>query len=402
MNKKNLKDFGPGIITGGADNDPAGIITYTVVGATTGLQQLWLMILSTPMMIAVQDSVARIALVTGKSLSEVLKSFYPKKLAVFAVVLLFIANIFTISADMEAVAEILGVVTGISAIYWLIPINLLIGYLVIFKTYKTIKSVLIFLTAVLSVYVFSALKCKPQIESLLMNTLLPHINLHPAFLLAALGLLGTTISPYMMFWQATEEKIEHKTVVQIKSATFDTIAGMVYSNVIAYFIIVSAAYMLYNHHATVSTIKDAALTLKPIAGNLSFALFSVGIIASGFLALPVLAGSSAYAISDLFGWREGFEEKVSNAKGFYLVFLGSLALGDAINLSPLSSVDALYYSQILDGLLLPLLTLIILLIANNKAIMGKYKNTPFNNFFCLFTLLVSAVCSLTLLWQVVG
>ncbi|WP_457567162.1 NRAMP family divalent metal transporter [Desulfurobacterium sp.] len=398
--KERIKNFGPGIITGGADNDPAGIITYTMIGATTGLHQLWLMLLSTPMMIAVQNSVARIAIVTEKSLSEVLKTFYTKKTAVTIISLLLIANLFTIAADMEAVAQIFEVISGVRAIYWLIPINLTIGYLVIFRTYKTIKKVLVCLTAVLSVYIFSALKCKPSVEVLLINTFIPHIKMSAAFFMAALGLLGTTISPYMMFWQATEEKIEHKTVVQIEDATFDTVAGMVYSNLVAYFIIVAAAYTLFKHRIPVSTIKDAAIAIKPAAGNLSFALFSTGIIAAGFLAIPVLAGSSAYAISDLAGWREGFEEKISNAKGFYIVFLGSLLIGDIINLSPMSAVDALYYSQILDGILLPFLVGVIYTVANNKNVMGDFTNTRFNNIFCLVTFAVALSCTAIMVWQV--
>ncbi|WP_456427082.1 NRAMP family divalent metal transporter [Desulfurobacterium sp.] len=399
--KKRIKNFGPGIITGGADNDPAGIVTYTMIGATTGLHQLWLMVLSTPMMIAVQDSVARIAIVTEKSLSEVLKTFYTKKTATIVISLLLIANLFTIAADMEAVAQIFEIVTGIHAIYWLIPINLLIGYLVIFKTYRTIKKILVFLTAILSVYIFSAIKCKPDIGTLIINTFIPHIKLSATFFMAALGLLGTTISPYMMFWQATEEKIEHKTVIQIEDATFDTVAGMVYSNLVAYFIIVAAAYTLFKYRIPVSTIKEAAIAIKPVAGNFSFALFSIGITAAGFLAIPVLAGSSAYAIADLFRWREGFEEKISSAKGFYIVFLGSLLLGDIINLSPMSAVDALYYSQILDGILLPFLVAVIAIVANNKKIMGNFTNTFFNNIFCLITFIVALVCTFIMLWQLI-
>lgn len=399
--KERIKNFGPGIITGGADNDPAGIITYTMIGATTGLKQLWLMVFSTPMMIAVQDSVARIAIVTGKSLSEVLKTFYTKKTATIVISLLLIANLFTIAADMEAVAQIFEIVTGIHAIYWLIPINILIGYLVIFKTYRTVKKTLVSLTAILAVYIFSAIKCKPDISTLITNTLIPHIKFSGAFFMAALGLLGTTISPYMMFWQATEEKIEHKTVVQIEDATLDTVAGMIYSNVVAYFIIIAAAYTLFGHHIFVSTIKEAAIAIKPVAGSFSFSLFSIGIIAAGFIAIPVLAGSSAYAIADLFGWRKGFEEKVSSAKGFYIVFLGSLLIGDIINLSPISAVNALYYSQILDGMLLPFLVAVIAIVANNKKIMGDFTNTAFNNIFCFVTFIISLACIVIMLWQMI-
>lgn len=396
---KKIKEFGPGIITGGADNDPAGIVTYTSIGASTGLHQLWLLLLSTPMMIAVQDTASRIAIVTGKSLSEVLNIFYSKKFSVPVIFTLLIANMFTIAADIDAIAVVLQILTGIKSIYWLIPITALIGYLVIFKQYRTIKKVLLGLTASLAVYIVSALLAKPELKEILINTFIPHIRLSAAFAMAALGLLGTTISPYMLFWQAAEEKIEHRTVVQIHEASWDTIIGMSYSNLVAYFIIVAAAYTLFGHGLHLNTVKDAAVALKPFAGKYAFLIFSFGIIAGGFLALPVLSGSSAYAVSDLFGWREGFENKVSDAKGFYIIFLGSLFIGDLIDLSPISAVDALYYSQVLDGLLLPLLVFVLLKVSNDRNVMGNETNTKFNNIFSLVTLVVSAIFSLVLFYQ---
>ncbi len=396
--RKRFATFGPGIITGGAGDDPAGIATYTIIGSTTGFSLLWLMLLSTPMMIAVQDTVSRIAIATKKSLPEITNTFYSKKFTIFMVSMLSIANIFTIAADMEAVAVILEILTGIESIYFLVPVTALIAYLVMFGKYKTVKRVLIFLTTILLVYMASAILAKPDIL-LLHSTFIPHISTSSAFILAALGLLGTTISPYMLFWQATEEKEEQQTVVQVKEVNKDTAIGMIYSNAIAYCIIVSAAMILFTYGVVPSTIKDISLSLKPIAGEYAFLLFSMGIIVSGFLAVPVLSGSSAYAIADTFGWREGLDNKVSDAKGFYLVFIGSLLLGDLIDLSSISAVDALYYTQILDGVLLPVLIGIILLLSNNSKIMGKYINTKFNNIFCISTLILSTALTFIMLYQ---
>ena len=386
--KQEIKKFGPGIITGGAGDDPAGILTYTIVGATTGFSQLWLMLLSTPMMIAVQDTAAKLALATGKSLPEILNTYYSKKFTYFIVLSLAIANILTIGADLEAIAAIFEIITGIKAIYLLIPITLLIAYLVIFKAYKTVKKVLIFLTSLLAVYIISAILAKPDLEQLLINTFIPHIKPSLAFILAALGLLGTTISPYMIFWQASEEKEEHATVSQAKVMEADTALGMIYSNVIAYAIIVSSAVMLFGHKE-IQTIADAALALKPAAGEYAFLLFSIGVIVSGFLAIPVLAGSTAYAVADTFGWREGMDNRVSDAKGFYLVFLGSLFVGDLINLTGVSAVDALYYSQIFDGVLLPVLSGLLFILGNNSKILNNYKNGIFNNLFLGITFIIS-------------
>ncbi|WP_457595348.1 Nramp family divalent metal transporter, partial [Hydrogenimonas sp.] len=212
-NRKRIKELGPGLITGGADDDPAGIVTYTVVGATTGFSQLWLLLLSTPMLIAVQNMVARIAIVTGKSLPEITTAYYSKKLTVFMIMILAVANILTIGADLNAIAAILHIVSGYPTVYFLIPITALIGYLITFGKYRLIKGVLIALTAVLGVYIVSAVMAKPPVLEVLKNTLIPHIDMSSAWIVAALGMLGTTISPYLMFWQASEEREEKKSVV---------------------------------------------------------------------------------------------------------------------------------------------------------------------------------------------
>ncbi len=396
--KQDIKKLGPGMITGGAGDDPAGILTYTIVGATTGFSQLWLILLSTPMMIAVQDTAAKLALVTGKSLPEILNSYYSQKLTYFIVLSLAAANILTIGADLQAIAKILEVFTGIKSIYLLIPVTLLIAYLVIFKAYKTVKKVLIALTSLLVVYIISAVLAKPDLKQMILDTFIPQIKPDLAFILAALGLLGTTISPYMIFWQASEEKEEHATVSQAKVMEADTALGMIYSNVIAYAIIVSSAVILFGHKE-IQTIADAALALKPAAGEYAFLLFSIGIIVAGFLAIPVLAGSTAYAVADTFGWREGMNNKVSDAKGFYLVFLGSLLVGDLINLSGISAVDALFYSQVFDGILLPVLSGLLFILGNNKKILGKYTNKRFNNVFLGLTIVVSLIATLSMFYS---
>jgi Mn2+/Fe2+ NRAMP family transporter len=399
-NRERIKELGPGIITGGAGDDPAGIVTYTMVGATTGFSQLWLLLLSTPMMIGVQNTIVRIALVTGKSLPELTNAFYGKKITILMIVILAIANILTIGADLEALAAILGIITAKNQLYFLIPITAFIAYLVIYHSYRTIKKVLISFTLILSVYIINAIISHPNIKEALLNTFIPHIEMNVAWIIAALGLLGTTISPYLLFWQAAEEKEEHKTVVQAKSATVDTIIGMAYSNLLSYAMIISGAVILFGH-SNIDTIQNIAEALKPVAGKYAFALFSIGVIISGLLAIPVLAGSTAYAVADAFGWREGMDYKVSDAKGFYIVFLGAMLFGDFIVISPLSVVDALYYSQVLDGILLPFLLVIILMLSNNKEIMGEYKNNFFNNVFTFFTLIATAILSLIMFWNLI-
>lgn len=398
-NRERIKELGPGIITGSAGDDPAGIVTYMVVGATTGLTQLWLMFLSTPMLIAVQSTITKIALVSGKSLPELTTAFYSKKLTIFMILILAVANILTIAADLEALASIFGIITNKKPIYFLIPITAIIAYLVVYHSYKVVKKVLIILSLSLSVYIINVFLAKPDISLILKNTFVPHINIDTAWIIAALGLLGTTISPYMLFWQASEEKEEKNTVVQAKIAQLDTVIGMIYSNILAYCIIISGAIVLYGTKENIQTITQLAQVLEPVSSHYAFMLFSIGVIVAGFLAIPVLAGSTAYAIADAFRWRAGMENKVSDAKGFYLVFLGSLILGDIIDVSPISVVDALYYSQVLDGILMPFLLAIIFALANNEAIMGDFKNGRFNNMFLIITFLITLFLTVYAIYQ---
>lgn len=401
-NRRRLRGLGPGIITGGAGDDPAGIVTYTVVGATTGFSQLWLLLLSTPMMIAIQNAVARIAIVTGKSLPEITTAFYSRKLTVTMVMILAAANIFTIGADLYGIAAVLHIVTGHAPVYFLIPVTAFISWLILFGQYRTVKKVLIALTSVLAVYIVSAVMAKPNLERLLIDTFTPHIGLESAWIIAALGMLGTTISPYLLFWQAAEEKEEKKSVVQADEVGFDTVVGMVYSNLLAYCMIVTGAVMLFGKGADIQDVTTLAAALEPVAGEWAFAFFSTGIIIAGLLAIPVLAGSTAYAVADTFGWREGMDNKVSDAKGFYFVFLGALLFGNLIDMIPsLSVVDALYYSQVLDGLLIPLLIAITLLISNNREIMGIYTATRFTNFFSLAAMMMTLALGFVMFYQLI-
>jgi len=401
-NREKIKELGPGIITGGAGDDPAGIVTYTMVGITTGLSQLWLLLLSTPMMIAVQNMAATIAIVTGKSLPEITKAYYSKILTVFMVTILAVANILTIGADLYGVSTIFHIISGYKTVYFLIPITALIGYLVTFGRYKLVKKILITLTAFLGIYIINVFMAKPDLIEVFKNTFIPHINWNTAWIMAALGMLGTTISPYLLFWQASEEKEEKKSVTQAKEVDFDTVVGMIYSNLLAFCMIITGAVTLYGVHISEVDVQTLAITLKPAAGEYAFMFFSIGIIVSGFLAIPVLAGSTAYAIADTFGWREGMDEKVSDAKGFYIVFLASLLFGDLIGILPnLNAVDALYYSQVLDGILIPILIAILFFISNNKKIMGEYTSGKFNNIFALFAFLVTLSLTLIMFYQLI-
>ncbi len=394
--KEKVKKIGPGVVTGGADNDPAGIITYTTAGAQFGFSTLWILLLATPMMIAVQEMAARIATVTKRGLSKIIKQRYGKKVAVPIVSSLAIANLLTLGADTAAVSAVISILTGIN--WYLITIGLmaLIWYMILFGKYKQIKTILVALTFMLIVYVLSAFYVSPDIRVVL-SGFIPKFLPNFAFVSVLVGILGTTISPYMLFWQASEEIEERKKVIQIKEISWDTTAGMVWSNVIAIFVIIAAASTLYINHTQLSNVLVASLPLKPIAGEFAFLLFSIGIIVSGLLAIPVLAGSTAYAVSELFGWREGLTKKVYSAKGFYFVFTISLIVGGLLLTLPINPVDFLFYTQVLDGFLIPLVVIILLAIANDVSIMHKHVNTKLQNLIIMIFLAMTIVFDIVLI-----
>ncbi len=393
--KEKVKKIGPGVVTGGADNDPAGIITYTTAGAQFGFSTLWILLLATPMMIAVQEMAARIATVTKKGLSKIIKQRYGKKVAVPIVSSLAIANLLTLGADTAAVSAVISILTGIN--WYLITIGLmtLIWYMILFGKYKQIKTVLVALTFMLIVYAISAFYVSPNIRVVL-SGFIPKFLPNFAFVSVLVGILGTTISPYMLFWQASEEIEERKKVIQIKEIDWDTTAGMVWSNIIAIFVIIAAASTLYINHIQLSNVLVASLPLKPIAGEFAFLLFSIGIIVSGLLAIPVLAGSTAYAVSELFGWREGLTKRVYSAKGFYFVFTISLIVGGLLLTLPINPVDFLFYTQVLDGFLIPLVVITLLAIANDVSIMHKHVNTKLQNLIIMIFLAMTIVFDIVL------
>ncbi len=309
---------------------------------------------------------------------------------------LAIANLLTLGADTAAVSAVISILTGIN--WYLITIGLmaLIWYMILFGKYKQIKTILVALTFMLIVYVLSAFYVSPDIRVVL-SGFIPKFLPNFAFVSVLVGILGTTISPYMLFWQASEEIEERKKVIQIKEISWDTTAGMVWSNVIAIFVIIAAASTLYINHTQLSNVLVASLPLKPIAGEFAFLLFSIGIIVSGLLAIPVLAGSTAYAVSELFGWREGLTKKVYSAKGFYFVFTISLIVGGLLLTLPINPVDFLFYTQVLDGFLIPLVVIILLAIANDVSIMHKHVNTKLQNLIIMIFLAMTIVFDIVLI-----
>ena len=371
-----LKSVGPGVISGGADNDPAGIATYSVVGATAGFAQNWLLLLSTPMLIVVMQMSAKVAHVTKTDLATVLRTTYGARVATPAVLLMVIANVITMGADLIAMGAAIQLLTGINFIYWIVPLAAVMACFTIFLDYRVISKYMLWLVAVFATYILAAFLARPNWSDVLRSTVVPHVELNAGFLLASVGMLGTTITPYLFFWQTSGEVEEKRGVQRLSRSNLDIAIGMVWSNLTAFFIIVATGAVLFSHHAQIRTAADAARALEPFAGHYATALFAVGIIGAGLLAIPVLAASAAFGVAGLAGWRRGLGRKARNAPQFYVVIGLAFLVAMELAISSVDPIKALFYSQVIDGLIAPALIVLMLLITSSRKVMGDFVNGP--------------------------
>lgn len=285
-----------------------------------------------------------------------------------------VANVITMGADLLAMAAALELVTHVRFIYWVVPLAAVMGYITIFTNYKVLAKYLLWLVGVFGCYIVAALLARPDWLSVMKETVVPQIQLEPAYFVAAVGLLGTTITPYLFFWQASGEVEERRGVQGITRSQLDIGAGMIWSNVIAFFIIVSTGAVLYSHHAQVNTAAEAAKALEPFAGPYATYLFAVGIIGAGLLAIPVLAASTAYGVGGLMGWRTGLGRSAATAPQFYLVMALTFLVAIEMAISAINPIKALFYSQVLGGLIAPVLIVLLLLITSSRRLMGDFAN----------------------------
>ncbi len=376
---KLLRVIGPGLISGGADNDPAGITTYSVVGAQNGFSQNWLLICSTPLLIVVQQMSARIGNVTKTDLAASIRQNYGRNVAGAAVLLTITANIITIGADLVMMAATIELVTGIAFVYFVVPLAVLMGCITIAFDYNTIRKYLLWLVAVFAAYIVSAVLAHPHWPTVASQTVIPRIDLTSTYFLGAVGLLGTTITPYMFFWQTSGEVEEKRGVQGIGRSNLDISVGMVWSNITAFFIMVVTGSVLFSHGASINTAADAARALEPVAGAQAKYLFAVGIVGAGLLAIPVLAASTAYAVAGFFGWRRSLGRQANRAPQFYLVLALALVVGVQLAISGVDPIKALFYSQVLDGLIAPVLILLLLRLSSSRKVMGEFVNGRWTN-----------------------
>lgn len=378
-----LKSLGPGIITGAADDDPSGIATYSVAGAQLGTRLLWTALLTWPLMAAVQIMCARIGQVTGKGLAGNIKQRFPRWLLLVVVVALLLANTINIAADLAGMADAASMLSSINSHWYVLAFAVVISWATIRLRYQTIANVLKWLVLVLLAYPITAFVVGADWGQVLRDTLipsLPHTRDEWATLVA---ILGTTISPYLFFWQTSEEVEEEKsqgrtslaarrgaTAQELQLRNIDVGVGAFFSNAVMFFIILTTALTLNRHGITnIQTSKDAAEALRPFAGNFAATLFTLGIVGVGFLAIPTLAGSTSYAFAETLGWRQGLNENIGRARWFYAVILVSMAAGVALDFIGINPVKALYWTAVINGLLAPFLLVAILIVAADRKLM---------------------------------
>jgi len=386
-----FEGLGPGLITGAADDDPSGISTYSVAGAAYGYTGLWTALFSFPLMAAVQLMCARLGMVTGRGLASVIRRRYPPPVLWFSCALLIVANVFNIGADLGGMADALQMVTGIPPYVGTPFFAFLIIGLLVLTSYRTIARIFKWMTLALFAYVITAFLAQPDWTQVLRATFIPHIEWDRSFLAVLVGILGTTISPYLFFWQAAQEVEEERdqgrvTVAQRRGATHqelvfaskDVITGMFFSNLVMYFIILTTAATLHAHGATnIETAKQAAEALRPLAGKGAYWLFTLGLIGTGMLGVPVLAGSCAYTIAEAVQWRgASLNLKFSSAPQFYGVLALSVLVGLALVYAGLNAVKMLFWSAILNGLLAPPLVVLVVLLTSDITVMGPHVNAP--------------------------
>ena len=362
-----------GFIVGNADNDPAGISTYTLAGARTGLSLALFLLLATPLLINVQAICARIGDVTKKGLATTIKLYYGSKISVVSMFLVIIANLFTLGADFAAVAAALNLIfPQINLLFFLPLIAAILWTIIVFKNYQTLARILAGLGIIFISYIITAFMLKPDWLQVTKDILLPQIQFTPNYFLVAVAMLGTTITPFLFYWQVTEEIEDHPSIKDVKSEIGQVSWGLVFSNLISVFIVITSALTLHRAGITVSTLSQAALALKPLAGDLSFILFAIGIIGSGLLAIPVLTSTTAYTVAETFNWRSGLDQRINQAKSFYAILTISFFIGLSIALLNFNPIKMLFYSQVVNGMVTPIILFLILKLASKEVIMKKY------------------------------
>jgi NRAMP (natural resistance-associated macrophage protein)-like metal ion transporter len=408
-----LNILGPGLITSAADDDPSGISTYSVAGASFGYAPLWTAVVSFPMMVAVQLMCARLGMVTGRGLACAIRLHYPRWILVGACSLLVVANVINIAADLGGMAETSQLVTHISSFFWTPFYAGLVIALLFLTSYRLVARIFKWLTLALFAYVGTAFLAHADWRAVLEATVVPKFHWSREFLALLVAILGTTISPYLFFWQAAQEVEEERakgrsreqrerrgaTDRGLENSRTDVLAGMFFSNLIIYFIILTTAATLHAHGRTnIVTAREAAEALRPLAGDGAYWLFAVGLVGTGMLGIPVLAGSSAYAVAEAASWKGSLGRQPHAARGFYSVIGIALGLGWTLSWVHFNALKMLFLSAVINGLLAPPLILLVLLLTSSRSVMGERVNSPLLRWLGWVALTVMVAAALGMLF----
>jgi NRAMP (natural resistance-associated macrophage protein)-like metal ion transporter len=407
--KKFLKALGPGLITGASDDDPSGIVTYAQAGARFGLSTLWTALLTFPLMAAIQGMAARIGMVTCQGLTGTLKTHYPKSVLYGMILFSFPAVVLNIGADIQSMGAVANLLfPAIPTFSFCIVFTAILLFVIIQYSYQRMAGMLKWMCLGLLLYLIIPFLVHPDMSAVLRHTFIPSIRMDKEFLGILVAILGTTISPYLFFWQATmeAEDIEHAKRKRIfvdkhmlEDMRKDVNTGMFFSNLVMYFVILTAGVVLFGAGIRqIDTVEQAAHSLKPLAGNLSYVLFALGVIGTGFLAIPVLAGCVSYMLAETFNFTKGLDKKFYQARRFYGVIIVSLVAGLCLQFLGITPVQALLYTAILYGLTAPVMIALLLHIGNNKKIMDKHTNSVFSNVLGVLTFLIMTAAAVGLIW----
>jgi NRAMP (natural resistance-associated macrophage protein)-like metal ion transporter len=413
--KRFFKVLGPGLITGASNSDPSSVGTYAVAGASLGFATLWTALFTFPLLAAVQLTCARIGMVSGMGLAAVLRRHYKRNLLYLTVFGLVIANTINAGADIGAIAAAINLLIPVPIAAMIVPIALIILALQTRGSYRLIAKTFKWLALALFAYIGAGLYARPNAVEVLKATFIPRLSFNPTFLSTLVAILGTTISPYLFFWQAAqhvEEEISFgrgtrarrkgATDVEMKYAAWDVRLGMLLSNVVMYFIILATANTLFKGgHTDIQSATDAAQSLKPFCGSGSPFLLALGLIGSGFLAVPILTGSSAYALTEAFGRRHGYNQKPREAKLFYGVIAVATLVGMLLNFVGINPIRALFLTAVINGFLAPPLLVVIISVANNRRVMGERVNTRWANIlgWTATVVMFASAVALVLTWS---
>ena len=393
--------LGPGLLSGMAGNDASAVASYSLDGAQNGYGHLWLMLLSTPLLQAVQFACAKIGRIQQKGLAEILRDQYGRKLAVPAALLLIVANIALIAADLVAISAGLELITGMRWVWFAAPVALVLWYITVYQNFDAIKKIFLLMSMVFVAYIITAFFSKPDWGAVLTNTFVPHVDFGFASISTAVALLGATISPYTIFWQVQGEKEEKRsgsTKRKFRLAALDIAAGVISGNMISYCIIVSTAATLFTNHQQIHTALDAARALEPLVGPYAKYLFALGLIGAGLIAIPVLLASASYGVAGTIGWPAGLSKKPWQNEGFYLIMTAGLAASLIIELVGLDPVHLMFWANVLQGVLSPLLIVLLVVAGNSRVIMGKDKLGLLTNAGLVVAMIVMFGASLLLFY----